>query len=509
MSDASVAALLRSDRPLVLIEASAGCGKTFQGAAYARDVAGTIGRGRLLILTHTHAACGVFAERTRDAGTKVEIRTIDALIGQIATAYHKPLQLPASLASWAWQDNGKGFEIMAGKVATLLMHQPMIAQALARRYPVVICDEHQDSSGDQHTVVMAMHRGGSLLRVFGDPMQRIYGMQSDKEARADGERWEALQREAVCEKLSHPHRWDDGCPALGKWILEARTCLENGQPINLAGDRPPSLQVIVADNVASHRGIYQLSRDHRRPIDQLVDSAKQLMILASQNDLVTGLSAFWGRRIPIWEGHTRDALATLVTVLREKAGDAEALAAGMVAFVGDVAAGFNRTSHGNRLIQEVRAGCVRQTTGKPANIQAIAQRIVDDPSHMGVATALDLLRSLIDNKAAGFDTIKIDRRVEFKDATRLGQFDSPDEGFAEIARKRAYIRPAPPARVLSNIHKAKGLECDNVLVMGCERTQFSTTSYARCRMYVALSRAKKSLTFVVPSTNLSPLLKVA
>jgi len=63
MSDAAVADLLRSGHPLVLVEAAAGCGKTFQGAAYAKEAAGAIGQGRLLILTHTHAACSVFAER--------------------------------------------------------------------------------------------------------------------------------------------------------------------------------------------------------------------------------------------------------------------------------------------------------------------------------------------------------------------------------------------------------------------------------------------------------------
>ena len=61
MSDASVANALRSNARLVVIEAPAGCGKTYQGAEYARDVAPLIGRGRLLILTHTHAACDVFA----------------------------------------------------------------------------------------------------------------------------------------------------------------------------------------------------------------------------------------------------------------------------------------------------------------------------------------------------------------------------------------------------------------------------------------------------------------
>lgn len=112
MSDEAVAKLLRSNEPLVIIEASAGCGKTYQGAAYARDVIGALGFGRLLILTHTHAACAVFAERTQGAGSKVEIKTIDALIAQIATAYHKPLDLPRDLSSWAWHDNGRGFAII-------------------------------------------------------------------------------------------------------------------------------------------------------------------------------------------------------------------------------------------------------------------------------------------------------------------------------------------------------------------------------------------------------------
>jgi CRISPR/Cas system-associated endonuclease/helicase Cas3 len=87
VSDASVRAALRSDEMLVVIEAPAGCGKTHQGADYALEMAGT-SKGRLLILTHTHAACSVFAERTRGVGSLVEIRTIDSLISQVANAYH-------------------------------------------------------------------------------------------------------------------------------------------------------------------------------------------------------------------------------------------------------------------------------------------------------------------------------------------------------------------------------------------------------------------------------------
>jgi len=251
-----------------------------------------------------------------------------------------------------------------------------------------------------------------------------------------------------------------------------------------------------------------LSKTHRPPIDKLVREADQLMILASQNVLVAALRAFWWRTIPIWEGHTRESLAALVAILRVEQGNAEALAEGLIAFVGSVAVGFSKSSHGDRLLDEVRNGATRHTIGKPANIQAVAQCLLTAPSHTGVAAALDLIRVFIEGKAAGFDAVKVDFRAEFNDAIRIGQFAGPDEAFSEISRKRSYARPSPPKRVLSSIHKAKGLECDNVLIMACDKTQFTTTIYARCKMYVALSRAKNSLTLVIPDNEPSPLFKL-
>ena len=101
MSDVSVAAALRSDARLVVIEAPAGCGKTYQGAEYALEAASLVGRGRILILTHTHAACDVFALRTSGIGRRVDICTIDSLIVQIAGVYHSSLQLPPDAGAWA------------------------------------------------------------------------------------------------------------------------------------------------------------------------------------------------------------------------------------------------------------------------------------------------------------------------------------------------------------------------------------------------------------------------
>ncbi len=509
MSDQAVAKLLRSREGLVIIEAAAGCGKTFQGAAYAQEAVGVLGDGRLLILTHTHAACSVFASRTKSAGSRVEIRTIDALIAQIALAYHKPLELPRDLTSWAWQDGGVGFEIMAAKVAGFLRHQPMVARALARRYPVIICDEYQDSSVDQHGVVMALLSAGAIVRIFGDPMQRIYGAKTDKAVRGDRARWDALKMLGVGEKLHTPHRWEGGCPRLGQWIIQARANLENGAPIDLTSNLPSSVRVLVGNNTSLKRTGYQLSKEHRAPIDKVLRTNPQLMILASQNELVAALRAFWGRSVPIWEGHTREALATLVQAVREGEGSAEKLAHGVNAFMASVTAGFSPTSHGDRLIQEIRAGAARPTVGKPANIQAIARCLLNNPTHTGVSEALSTINTFVKQGAAGFDTVKIDHRSELREAMRIGQFKGVDEGFAEVSRMRSFSHPSPPPKVLSSIHKAKGLECDHAMLMACDKAQFTSTLYARSKMYVALSRAKKSLTLVVATSNSSPLFKLS
>lgn len=339
-------------------------------------------------------------------------------------------------------------------------------------------------------------------------MQRIYGAKTDRAAREDRARWDALKAQGAGEKLITPHRWQTGCPLLGAWVITARESLERGAPIDLTGGLPPSVKVLVGNNTAQMRTGYQLSRDDRGPIDKVLKTSPQLMVLASQNDLVSALRAFWFRTVPIWEGHTRDALAALVQTLRTGHGNPEALAQGVINFMGSVAAGFSPSSHGDRLLQEVRTGAASSTTGKPANIQLVARCLLDNPSHTGVSDALEKIDALVKDAAAGFDTVKIDHRSELRDAVRIGQFAGPDKGFSEVSRMRSYSHSSLPKKVLSSIHKAKGLECDHAMLMACDKAQFTSTLYAKSKMYVALSRAKKSLTLVVPTSNPSPLFKL-
>lgn len=506
MSDDSVHAALRSDAPLVVVEAPAGCGKTTKGADYAREVAVAGGPNRLLILTHTHAACSVFADRTKGVGSRVEIRTIDSVIAHIACAYHTGLGLPADIAAWVRQRED-GYAELALSVAALLKRYPMIVASLVQRHRVVICDEHQDSSGEQHSIVMALHSQGARLRVFGDPMQKIFKERACVTACPPCD-WDELTRQAQAfERLDFPHRWSSGCPDLGRWTLMARRALKTGAVIDLRNALPPSVTVVFAENQSQRNLEYQLSSQDRRQIDAFERAQTSLLILTPYNDTARSFRGFFNRRIPLWEGHTRPGLEKLVDALAAGQGDRAALAAAIVAFMGEVGKGFSPSAFGNRFEKEVREGCTGNCRGKPATIQELARFVVAEANHCGVAKMLRRLSDLTTTDG-NFADVKIDCRTEFWEAIRLGDFDTVDNGFAEITHRRIYSRPKPPEKAISIIHKAKGLECDSVIVMPCDAKNFPDKPEARCLLYVALSRAKSRLMLVVSRNSPSPLLTI-
>jgi hypothetical protein len=505
MSDASVAAALRSHAHLVVVEAPGGCGKTYQGASYARDIAPSLDDGRLLILTHTNAACDVFARRTRGLSQRVEIRTIDGLIIEIAGAYRHPLGLPEDVGAWARRTPG-GYDLLGKKVARLLVQHSAIADCVARRYPTVVCDEHQDANADQHAIIMALYRRGARLRVFADPMQMIFSGTQAQTVAAE-QRWVDLKDGADrFEELDQPHRWADTQPELGAWILAARATLRDGRRIDLTGNLPSGLTIHLAENRSPRRTGFQVTGQVSRAIYERANAAS-LLVLTGQNDRVTALRSFFNRRLPIWEGHVRDGLSSLAAHCSIHKGDAAALASGTVAFMGSVATGFSPTAYGNRFVLEALQGCAKPCNGKPKLLQAMARHIVESPDHRGVARALDHMRGLAANEGL-FADVRIDHGREFCEAIQLGRFEDADGGFAEMARRRTHARPQLPPKAISTIHKAKGLEFENVMLLPCDADNFSNTKAARARLYVALSRATRSLMLVVSQDKPSPLLKL-
>jgi len=371
---------------------------------------------------------------------------------------------------------------------------PIVARAIARRYPIIICDEHQDASADQHAVVMSLLGAGSILRIFGDPMQNISGGRASTR-QADAQRWLSLKSQTgTFDALDQPHRWKN--KALGQWILRARATLRDGGSIDLRTNRPPGLSVVFADNSAQRHGQYSLERRARSPINLAIDEAKEVMVLAARNDTVQALRPFFNRRIPIWEGHTRDALADLVSSIRDSSDSAFDVGMSVLKFVEEIAVGFAPSEFGNIVLREIADGCKASRRLKPATLQELGRLILAEPNHRGVSNFLVHLLNLIKTDAA-FSKIRIDNPCEYRDAIRLKDFDDCAVGLAEISRRRTYSRPMPPMRALSTIHKAKGLECKNVVLIPCDSDHFANSDAARCLLYVAISRATDSLMLVV------------
>ncbi len=380
----------------------------------------------------------------------------------------------------------------------------MITHALVQRYPVVICDEHQDSGADQHAIIMELHKAGAQLRVFGDPMQQIFEKGKTRVKKLAAQRWMTLIGNTQAhEFLDKPHRWSKTNRELGEWICHAREILRSGELLDLRRDSPRGLHVVFAEDVSKDPRGYWLAKEDRRSIDAFVNRHDSLLILAAHNETVRSLRALFWRRLPIWEGHNRAATGVFVEKLQNSNGNAGGVAQALIKFMSEVSQGFTLSSYGKPLLRQVESGPPGRQQGKSAILQRLAQAILESPNHKGASRALLQIEGLIRVDPA-FKAVKIDLRSEFWEAIRLGEFDDPLEGMAEITRRRARSFISPWRKTISTVHKAKGLECDNVIVIPCDGNHFGKTS--RCLLYVAISRAKNSLQLVIPRSDPSPLL---
>lgn len=507
MSDASVAEALRSNAHRVAVEAPAGTGKTHQAASYARDAAAELRKGqRVLILAHTHAACDVFSSRTADLGGRLQVGTIDSLVAMIAKVYHRALDLPSDVPAWSIDRGPDCYADLAQRVRLLLDRSPGVAGAVVERHPVVICDEHQDASADQHGLVEALARAGARLRFFGDPMQDIFT--TGRERAAQQLQWrELIDAADECERLDTAHRWADGSPALGTWVLEQRERLRAGGYVELRGQLPQGLHVFRADNQAPRFGGFQLAAAARRPIDALVRNSPNLLVLTPHTATVFGLNAFWGWRIPIWEGSARDAMSDLLAVCRRCAGDPVALGRAMCAFLNAVGKGFSATAYGDRLIQELETRCAKLSRGKPAEIQSIARLILQNPSHVGVGAAIDRIHHLM-HTSENFSDIRIDLRREFAEARQIQLHPEIGTVLGRLTHRHGGRTDRLPPQAISTVHKSKGLETRSAILVPCDANNLAANEKNRCLLYVALSRACEQMALVLPVANPSPLLQM-
>ena len=205
-----------------LVVAPAGFGKTHL-------IADAVSRseGRQLILTHTHAGVRSMKDhlkRARVPAGRARVSTIDGWCLRYAASFPR-----LSECGTARPEGDEWVAVRGGALRTL--ERKSVRRVVRCSYAGLFVDEYQDCTRSQHAVISWL---ASMLpcRLFGDPLQGIFAALDPDDVLG----WDAVEDQfPVLEELSEPWRWRGHNEELGAWLAEVRRRLLMCEPVNLAG----------------------------------------------------------------------------------------------------------------------------------------------------------------------------------------------------------------------------------------------------------------------------------
>jgi superfamily I DNA/RNA helicase len=197
------------------VELPAGAGKTELLAATVAAI--TEGDGRVLVLTHTNA--GVHAIRSRLArfgvGTDTKVMTITSFAFILARSYPDLAQLRVPPTP-QWSDSSQ-YIAAAIRVA----RSRHIVTVLSSTYTHLLVDEYQDCNVQHHELVQALTEAIPLTGILGDPLQAIFGFAEPLPPWAS-----VIERFPEHKVPQTPWRWVGHNEALGSWLMDLRASLK-------------------------------------------------------------------------------------------------------------------------------------------------------------------------------------------------------------------------------------------------------------------------------------------
>lgn len=212
------------------VELPAGTGKTHLLAAVVTELTALAASSetltnRALVLTHTNAGVHAIRKRLDDfgAGKAVRVSTISSFAFELARAYPQlgGLEIPEVPN---WENSASYIE-----AATRVSGSGHIRRVLGASFTHILVDEYQDCTESQHEFVLRLTEAIPAVGVFGDQLQAIFGFADPLVS------WTAV--EAAFPKFDIdwiPWRWKGHNEALGKWLVLARDLLRVGKVFDLS-----------------------------------------------------------------------------------------------------------------------------------------------------------------------------------------------------------------------------------------------------------------------------------
>lgn len=480
--------------PLIVIEAPAGHGKTHQGVLWALRVARQLRPSQeVLVLTHTNAAVLEFRRRASEVKARVRASTLDSFALELLQSYALHLGFPEA----ARRPFRGEFGAVAPLLADLWDRAPAIPAALARHYPYALFDEHQDASPGQHRLAQHLVRTGVCqVRVFGDPMQAIFDFESSEIVP-----WDDVAVDAgEVMKLTDPRRWDDH-PRLGEWIADAREKLMRREAIDVR-ELPEEVSVRRVRGLPDvHPGADAVQPSLVGPLFEAINSRgnESLVVLARNRSHLLGIHRATRRKLRINEGRSPANAVSTALALDGVVGNARAMCSLLIDTLAECASGFTKQlrTQALRCIQEDGVNSKRQRLLLPM-LNAMST-VYESPT---VTTWAEALRTIANEPPQGVK-VELHQSIRALCSMRHGAGEASERLQAALA---ARVRKQPRLST-STVHSAKGQEYDHVVIAHCSATPFPATDDGRRLLYVAMSRARRSLLFLLSDEAPSPLIE--
>lgn len=451
------------------LEMPAGTGKTH---LLAKSVLAAFEDGsRALIITHTNAGVDALKKRLSRLGVPAPAFRVDTITGfafSLARAYGEIGEVVVPPVP-DWTSSGQYIE-GAIKVADATA----IKKMLHTSFEYLFVDEYQDCNLKQHELIESLASAIPKTIVLGDRLQGIFGFGG--EALVD---WDSdvLPTFPLLPIKHVPHRWRDVNPELGEWLQEIRPLMQSGSVIDLS-----ALQVQGVEWLQSGDGVLAAKALSFTDYDETV------LLLDKWPASVAEHASRLGGSYAVMEDIRGKFMIEQLEILPQA--DSFELSAWLARFAKKCMVGLSGLDSvvlsklaSNESITHYRRQGIE-------DILAILDDLRVNPSYVKLLEAADLIVTHSGAKLYRWegwrDTLSAIRTADQNNTNPLDELAAIRDKIRHVGRKTY-------ARVASRTVLVKGLEYDHVIIADVSNLRDFKN------LYVALTRAKKSITIISPS----------
>ncbi len=459
-----------------LIVAPAGCGKTHAIVSALQEHRS----GKpILILTHTNAGVAALRQRLRARNvprTAYRLTTLDGWAMQLVGTFPNRSGCPEGYASR--QPDYPEIRKNAGR----LIASGHIAGVLGASYERILVDEYQDCSIRQHRMVAS---AANLLPTvaLGDPLQAIFAF--DRSDPLPDWSDDVCRFFPLSGELDQPWRWRraDNEP-LGVWLAAVRQSLLEGRGVDLSS-RPNCVRWIRLRGGKTDHGIRMTAaRFRQRKRDQtglIIGDSKSKGSRHQIAKSVPGVTTI--------EPVDLRPLTDFATRLEQQ--DGQELRT-TLEFVN----GLITKVRGPDLLKRVEILKTGRNRTDPDDVEQAALDLCDSPTPAAVADFLEACARRPESRVYRPGILWPSIR-----ALRMSR-PGPDglsclEAAIKIREERRGIGRWLPKQAIGSTLLLKGLEADHAVVLNAHDLDAKN-------LYVALTRASRTLTVCSPSAKITP-----